>query len=88
MKNWEQEQAWDDYKAITKNYEDIVTLKNKLIKQLVEWVTEETDKYNDHLNRLMPLIKDRLTEELDLKTGKASEELREIPKEDECLSNN
>jgi uncharacterized FlaG/YvyC family protein len=73
--NWEQEQAWDEYKLTTKAYENAITHLNKLHKELKEMLTLD---YNKKLEQIIPLVKDRICEELELSGLKASEELREL----------
>jgi len=78
MKNWESEQAWDEYAEETKEWNKILALRCKLDKQLDSWIKEEKERYEKKVAPLMPLIRERLFQEIAMRDGKAGEELREM----------
>jgi hypothetical protein len=79
-------QAWDDYKELTRKYEDSLKTIQRAKDNLEELKEMATLDYNKAMIPLLPYIKDKICEELELSGLKAGEELREMtPLEKEGL---
>ncbi len=77
-----EEQAWDEYIELTKLHNKVITLKVKIDQQLDDWIDEEVERYEKAIAPLMPYVKDKILEQLELGKCKHGEELREMGQDD------
>ena len=73
----DEERAWDEYQEINKQHCNYIEAINRAKEELNKILVWELIDFEDKIKPLMPYIKDKILEELDLQAGKHGEERRE-----------
>jgi hypothetical protein len=73
-----EQQAYDEYVELTKNWEDILLLRQRLYKQIDGWVAEEKGRYEKKVAPLMDYVNERIVAMAEIQRQKYGEELREL----------
>lgn len=79
--DWRTAQAYDEWEDLTKDYEKILKLRERVFTEINDWVKEETKKYESKIAPLMPYVQEKIEEMAEIQRQKYGEELREMGKE-------
>jgi hypothetical protein len=75
---WIKNQAWDDYLALNKKHCDYIETITKAKMELDKVLVWELAEYEEKLKSLMPYIKERIMDTLEIQRQKWGEEQREM----------
>jgi len=72
-RNLEEEQAWDEYCELQKDWNKKLELFERVKLEIKDWLDEEKIKYEKAIAALMPYVKERIMFELEENTAKYQE---------------
>lgn len=76
--NYDEIQAWDEYQALNKKHCEYLETINRAKEELNKVLVWELIEFEKNVAPLMPYIKDKILEELEIRSGKYGEERREL----------